>query len=453
VLAICALEGADNAVLGAAFRYFEQDLGLTPITLGMLTLAQASAGALAAPIWGWMNDSGRASRRELWTWGAVGWGFVMLSLAVCNRTAMIYLLRLFKGLFMACLGPLTQSWVAERVDPKSSGRTFALILGTAQVGGAASTMLINTWGGSKVHLPLLPGMSYIEGWRAVCAGIGCMSLGLALVISNSMQESQETMVRKTVKTDLSGGPAEIVENLRDHWSIHTFRIILFQGVVGGIPWSALSFKMMFFQYMGLSKEQINMLVVCEMPASIVGVMLGGFVGDMGARISAGHGRVVIGQLCVAMGIPLMMAQVQFLPTLGTEYIWPLVVTNTLFYLTASWTPAGLVRPIFLEVTKPSCRASVVAWQSAIEGMSASVLGAPLVGLLAENFFGYKSTTIEMSAMTDSLRQDNFKALQTSLSVMTAVPWLACFFAISLLHWAYPRDIARLRTPLADKKAE
>mmetsp|Transcript_20382 Transcript_20382/g.44413 ORF Transcript_20382/g.44413 Transcript_20382/m.44413 type:complete len:505 (-) Transcript_20382:103-1617(-) len=443
VLAVCVVDGADMAVLGAAFRYFERDLGLTPVTLGMLTLAQAFAMALAAPVWGWMNDSGRASRRELWIGGAIGWAAVMLSLALCVRPALVFLLRVINGLFLACLGPLTQSWVAERVAPKNSGRTFALLVGATHVGSAMCTMLINTYGGSKVPLPFLP-IAYADGWRVVCAGIGFASCGLALLIWCCMTESGER-ARKTGNMELSKGPAEIVKNLKEHWSIHTFRIIVFQGVVGGIPWSALSFKMMFFQYMGMSKEQINLLVACELPASIIGVMLGGLMGDMGARISAAHGRTVIGQICVSIGIPLMMLQVQSLPTLGTDYIWPFLITNTLFYLTATWTPAGLIRPIFLEVTKPHCRASVVAWESAIEGIAAAVLGAPLVGFLAEDVFGYKATTAEISDMTHDLRQHNFEALQTSLSVMTTVPWLACFLAITLLHWYYPQDIARLKS--------
>mmetsp|Transcript_62301 Transcript_62301/g.135265 ORF Transcript_62301/g.135265 Transcript_62301/m.135265 type:complete len:484 (-) Transcript_62301:204-1655(-) len=451
VLAICAVDGADGAVLGAAFRYFERDLGLTPITLGMLTLSQAFAGALAAPIWGWMSDSGRATRRELWIWGALGWGFVMLSLAICVRPGLVFLLRLLNGLFLACLGPLTQSWVAERVDPNSSGRTFALLMGSTSVGGAACTMLINTYGGNKVLLNFLPVMGYVDGWRVVCAGIGFASFALALVILNFLEESGGVVVRKAGHMDLRRGPGEIFANLVDHWSINTFRIIVFQGVVGGIPWSALSFKMMFYQYMGMSKEQINMLVACELPASIVGVMLGGFIGDMSARVSAGHGRAIMGQICVAIGIPLMMMQLQFLPTLGTEHIWPFLATNGLFYLMASWTQAGLIRPIFLEVTKPHCRASVVAWESAIEGMAAAVLGAPMVGFLAEIIFGYKSTTVEMSVMPANLRQHNFEALQRSLSVMTTVPWLWCLFAISLLHWYYPRDTARLRPKISPRK--
>ena len=37
-----------------------------------------------------------------------------------------------------------------------------------------------------------------------------------------------------------------------YWRIDTFKIIVLEGLFASIPWSALSFTTMYFQYMGIS---------------------------------------------------------------------------------------------------------------------------------------------------------------------------------------------------------
>eukprot|EP00927_Polykrikos_kofoidii_P085716 TRINITY_DN9393_c0_g1_i1.p1 TRINITY_DN9393_c0_g1~~TRINITY_DN9393_c0_g1_i1.p1 ORF type:complete len:468 (+),score=66.12 TRINITY_DN9393_c0_g1_i1:69-1472(+) len=433
VLLICAIDGADVAVLGAAFKNFEQDLGMTPITLGLMTLAQSLSAALTAPVWGWVCDSGISTRRILWTIGALGWAMMMLALAFSSSMSEIIPIRLANGMFISCLGPLTQSWVAEQVPPEKSGRTFGFLSAATIVGATVSTLLITVWGENSFILGgRLPTMA---GWRVVCIGISGASAALAVAIATFMDDEERTLRRMT---DITSAPAEIIQNLRDHWRIRTFRIIVFQGVVGSIPWSALSFRVMFFQYLGFSSRDIAFIVSMELCPRIFGGMLGGYIGDYAASISPTHGRAYTGQICLAATIPLMLMQIVFLPSFVGTSVWPYVLASVAFNLMASWTPAGLIRPLFLEVTEPGCRASILAWETALEGVSSAVLGAPLVGFLAEDLFGYAPSSNSVLEMDASLRANNFEALQASLTVMTTLPWLACFVAISMLHWSSDR---------------
>jgi len=231
-----------------------------------------------------------------------------------------------------------------------------------------------------------------------------------------------------------------VGNLREHWRSFTFRIIVFQGVTGGIPWSALAFKIMFLRYVGMSSQQINLLVGATVIPRILGGMVGGFVGDYAARASPRHGRAWVGQFAVGCGIPLMLVQIVVFPHMTGSLLWPYILANTLFCLVAGWTPAGVIRPLFLETVNPKCRASILAWESALEGACSALLGAPLVGFLAEHAFQYHPTQASLEQMSPELRQHNFAALQWSLALMTAVPWLLCLAAISCLHWSYQYDL-------------
>lgn len=73
---------------------------------------------------------------------------------------------------------------------------------------------------------------------------------------------------------------------------------------------------------------------------------------------------------------------------------------------------------------------------ALEGSSAAILGAPLVGFLAENVFGYVRTTFLVADMPESLRVGNANALAYALVFLTAVPWTLSFFIYGLLHFTY-----------------
>merc|ERR1719433_863241 len=120
------------------------------------------------PVWGWMCDVGDISHRMLWTMGTLGWGVVMFALAVSSNIAMILCLRFFNGFFLACLAPLTTTWVADHVPPARSGVVFGLIFSSASAGSLASTS-------SAVMLQdqmfPIPGLGMVSGWRLLCVGI------------------------------------------------------------------------------------------------------------------------------------------------------------------------------------------------------------------------------------------------------------------------------------------
>lgn len=73
---------------------------------------------------------------------------------------------------------------------------------------------------------------------------------------------------------------------------------------------------------------------------------------------------------------------------------------------------------------------------ALEGSSAAILGAPLVGFLAESAFGYQRTSLLVKDMPVALRLGNANALARSLFLLTVIPWSISFVLYSLLHFTY-----------------
>jgi len=434
VLLVCAIDGADLAMLGAAFKIFEEELGMGPSTLGMIAMVQSIAMAVTMPMWGWMCDTGFASRRVLWTAGITGWAFAMAALAAASTLRMILLIRVANGVFLGSLMPLTQSWVAETVPLATSGRVFGFLGASGVIGGIATTMFITSMGASTIAF----GGGAVSGWRLVCLAISALSLCCAVAAWNVIGGGGGGKIA-CERPSLFSAYREIACNLREHWRSFNFRIIIYQGVTGGIPWSALAFKIMFLRYVGFSSGQINIFTAAVVVPKVLGGMLGGFLGDYAAQASPRHGRALVGQFAVGCGIPLMLAQIVVFPKHIGTVLWPYVLCDVLFCLVASWTPAGVIRPLFLGAVAPRSRASIVAWKEGLEILFANLLGAPFVGFLAERCFQYRPTTLSVEAMSPELRQHNFAALQWSLAVMTTVPWILCFAAISGLHWSHLYD--------------
>jgi MFS family permease len=449
VLLVCAIDGADLAMLGAAFKIFEEELGMGPSTLGKVAMVQSIAMSVTMPVWGWMCDTGFASRRVLWTVGITGWALAMAALATASSLRMILLIRVANGVFLGSLMPLTQSWVAETVPLATSGRVFGFLGAAGVFGGIVTTMFITSMGGSTIAF----GGGAISGWRLICLAISALSLCCAVAVWLVIGGEGGG---KTVseRPSLYNSYREIACNLREHWKSFNFRIIIYQGVTGGIPWSALAFKIMFLRYVGFSSGQINIYTAAVVIPKVLGGMVGGFLGDYASQASPRHGRALVGQFAVGCGIPLMLVQIVVFPKLIGTVLWPYVLCDFLFCLVASWTPAGVIRPLFLGVVDPRSRASIVAWKEALEILFSNLLGAPFVGFLAEHFFQYQPTSLSVEAMSPELRQHNYAALQWSLAVMTTVPWILCFAAISGLHWSHLYDgtgVSKDKAALLDKR--
>ncbi|PNH10483.1 hypothetical protein TSOC_002813 [Tetrabaena socialis] len=79
------------------------------------------------------------------------------------------------------------------------------------------------------------------------------------------------------------------------------------------------------------------------------------------------------------------------------------------------------------------------------------LGAPLVGLAAERWFGFKGVAggeeaCQLTAAVVPADLPKARALGSAMLLFTVAPWALCVLFYSGLHWSYPRDNARSLKP-------
>jgi hypothetical protein len=82
----------------------------------------------------------------------------------------------------------------------------------------------------------------------------------------------------------------------------------------------------------------------------------------------------------------------------------------------------------------------------VDGIVSACLGGPLIGLLAEQVFGYEQTSLDVNVMPEEQRLGNLGALTRALGVVTAACITGNLIAFSVLHYTYgpDRKAAKLR---------
>merc|ERR1719289_176837 len=112
-------------------------------------------------------------------------------------------------------------------------------------------------------------------------------------------------------------------------------------------------------------------------------------------------------------------------------------------LTATWCAVGVNLPILAEIVKDDRRATIMAWEGTLESSCSAVFGNAMVGILAQDVFGYDLANANADA-TKGASSENTRALGSALMLVSLFPWVLCFACYTLLHWSYPRDLRWLQ---------
>lgn len=104
----------------------------------------------------------------------------------------------------------------------------------------------------------------------------------------------------------------------------------------------------------------------------------------------------------------------------------------------------VLRPIFAEIVPEKHRTSIYALDSCFESFLSS-FSAPLVGLLAQQVYGYKPIP-RGSTQTGTIEIDreNAASLAKAIYFVFLVPMAVCVSIYSFLYCTYPRDRDRAR---------
>ncbi|CAL8464837.1 g4372 [Coccomyxa elongata] len=419
------MERMDEQILPALYNALGKAFDASPTELGYLTLSRALVQAFASPLGGvaghYMN------RIKVTAFGCLLWGCMTAGFGLCSSVPQGIFFWGMNGIGLALVIPSGQSLVADYYPSASRGSAFGALYLTSALGGMGGSFFATNLGELTFE--------DIPGWRMTFFIVAAISLFIG--ICNLFIGKDPVFDGPAKKTAKAVPMGKLMEQIWKMMSIPTFALIIVQGIVGSIPWTALVFFTLYLQLLGMSDFAASVLMSLFLGSTALGGLLGGYVGDYAAKGWPQHGRIFACQFSVAIGIPFSVLILKGLPENGashTVYLYGFVLI--VFGLLKSWAGPCCNNPIFAEIVPAHMRNMVYAFDRCFEGALAAC-AAPLVGKLAEKMFGFSGAATRSGDVDKDL--ERARALGSSLLVFLIVPWTLCLVFYSGLHFTYSRD--------------
>lgn len=289
--------------MGAAFQ-------ATPTQLGNLALARAMMQALASPLGG--VSSALAPRGAVIAAGCLIWATFTALFGTLSSYALAVPVLAMNGLGLALVIPNVQSLTADYYPPGARGRAFGALWLVISLGGMLGALYATNMGAAT---PL-----GVPGWRFVFVSVAVASAGVGLANGIWVHDpgyAGRAAAAREAGASLSSTLRAMGAGVLAVAGIPTFLLIITQGIVGSVPYASLIFLTLYLQLAGMSDAHASLLVAAYLAGGGVGGLIGGAVGDLAARLSPGHGRILATQFSVAVGIPF--AWVIFRVSPGTAW--------------------------------------------------------------------------------------------------------------------------------------
>ncbi|PON61573.1 Major facilitator [Parasponia andersonii] len=431
------MERADESLLPGAYKEVGAALHTDPTGLGSLTLFRSMVQSLCYPLAAYLAV--RHNRAHVIALGAFLWAAATLLVAFSSTFLQVAISRALNGIGLALVAPAIQSLVADSTDETNRGMAFGWLQLTGNlgsiIGGLASILIA----------PIT--FMGIPGWRISFHIVGLISVIVGILVrlyatdphfpdgTKPGDEISGSSFRSEVK--------ELVKEAKAVIKIPSFQIIVWQGVTGSFPWSALSFAPMWLELMGFSHEKTAFLIALFVVAGSLGGLFGGKMGDVLSMHLPNAGRIILAQISSASAIPLAAILLLALPDdPSTAAIYGLILVIMGFCI--SWNAPAANNPIFAEIVPEESRTSVYALDRSFESVLSS-FAPPVVGLLAQHVYGYRPVAIG-SSVSEEIATDRGNAASLAKALYTAigVPMAFCCLIYSFLYSTYPRDRERAR---------
>ncbi len=441
------IDQADVQLLPAVYNSLERDLGFNPVQLGLITAIRSLLQSVTNPVWGYYGD--KFSRKTLLAFGCYIWAIFTLLVAFSSSFETMLISRALSGIGLAVLYPTASSLLADYYPDNSRGRAFGLLGLTGIIGSVIGTIYATSISDSLIF--------GIQGWRVAFATMALVSFVLGFLIHifgkdplrGYSEEQLKGLINESTEKKYKISRSDVKKIL----SNKSFDLIVLQGMAGLIPWSSILFIIDWFQYIGLSAPLAAISFAVIAMGAALGNLLGGVLGDKAARWNPEKGRLIVAQISVFSGIPMMFIIFWFLPR-NTDMLLAYIVIGFITGMLISWAATACNSPIFAELFEPEIRSTAFSIDRFFEGAFAAS-GTLIVGWLAVNFFNYYTPApgIAINQLSQTIRTTNINALANAMLIATVVPWLFCLFIYFFVYFTYPSDKQRIGLVLKSRKNE
>jgi len=441
--AVLALSSADTATVGASATPLRHSLHISNADLGLLVGVNCVVAAIASLPFGVLAD--RLRRSVTLGLSIVLWGACMVWSATVSTFGMLIVTRLALGVATASAGPVIASMLGDWFPSAERGRIYSYVL-TGELLGAGVGFAITgdvsalSWRASFVLLaipafvlarlvlrlpepvrggrgPILPGATEIPQTPTIHPDDVPDSERGAENVAHRVSQSKGVRPRTGAILTVDPQHMGFVAATRYIMSIRTNVLMIIASACGYFYLTGVQTfgaELVHQQY-GVNQALANLLILVLGLGAVLGVLLGGRIGDGLLRRRILNGRVFVA------AVASLGATVAFVPALLTHHSMtalPYLVLAA-FGLSAQNPPVSAAR---LDIMPPAL------WGRA-EGVRTFLRTAAQA--LAPVLFG---------TMSDTVFGDHHNSLQHTFLVML-VPLAVSAWLLFRAMGSYPRDVA------------
>ncbi len=419
------IDQGEGESMGVLSPVIQSMWGVSYGLIGLMETLRNITQTISAPFWGYISD--RFSRKKVLIFGTGIWGiWTVLVGAVPDFTSMM-IVRAISALGLGCLMPATFSLLGDHFPQSQRGRALGVI-------GLVGLM------GTVLGVLALGFVATPDLWRWGFFGLGIASMLSGVVIWLFVEEPP----RGSSEPELAGLITHADEkryeiNVRDMLktlTIPTIWAAILQGITGSMPWVVMSIYFINWMVTELGytntisfsdpKGSAPLIFAAVVVSAAVSNLVGGFIGDYAEKLSPKYGRTVIGQFSVFSGVPLMYI---FLTQAKAMSFWGLFGFASLTAMLIGWAGRGAKEPMMQAVVPPEMRSSAYSVVNLVEG-GLSSFASIIAGALADKI-----------------------GLTKALLWTIPFPWIICFLLFTLFYFTYPKDAARVRERMAQRREE
>ncbi|KAK1588382.1 hypothetical protein Q3G72_022670 [Acer saccharum] len=427
------MERADENLLPSVYKEVSEAFNAGPSDLGYLTFIRNFVQGLTSPLAGVLVIN--YNRPTVLTIGIFCWALSTAAVGASQQFMQVAFWRAINGFGLAIVIPALQSFIADSYKDGVRGAGFGLLSLVGTIGGIGGGVLATIMAGQQFF--------GVPGWRCAFILMSTLSVLIGILVFSFVVDP-----KKTNTTGENFDRDELIEKSNgsvssiwiESWTatkavikVPTFQVIVLQGIVGSLPWTAMVFFTMWFELIGFDHSSTAALLSVFAAGCAIGSFVGGLIADRISQNYPHSGRIMCAQFSAFMGIPFSWFLLKVIPQSVNSY-YTFAFTLLFMGLIISWNGTAANAPMFAEVVPMKHRTMIYAFDRAFE-TSFSSFAAPLVGILSEKMFGYDSKSID--PVKGSVREA--RALSQGLLSMMVVPFGLCCLFYTPLYKFFRRD--------------
>ena len=419
------VDSGESQSMGVMTAIITQVFGVKLDLIGLMETLRSIAQTISSPFWGYAAD--KWSRKKVLFLGTGIWGVWTILVGLMPDFNGLMIIRIISGLGLGCLMPATFSLLGDHFPQEKRGRALGMI------------SLIGLMG-TVLGVIALGFVATVDLWKWGFIGLGIASILTGFVILIFVEEP----TRGSSEPELQGIITKADEkrykiNVKD--MVNTLKIptvwaAIIQGVTGSMPWVVMGVFLINWMVTNLGytnaisfgdpKGSAPLVFALVVIGAAISNYVGGIIGDFAEKKNPRYGRTIIGQFSVFVGVPLMFVLIKYGPQMsfGLFLGWAFMTA-----LLVGWPGTGAKQPMLQAVVPPEMRSSAFSMVNLIEG-GLSAFSSMIAGALAVKI-----------------------GLTNALLWTIPFPWIICGIGFSLFYFTYPKDAAKVRKQMADRRAE